>query len=76
MIWLKVFPFFLVHRAGAVWNPRGVPGRLRSPHAGGIYPLEPIRLFSFHHGLFSRKSRRYWEGVTPSFFLNTLVNTR
>ena len=24
----------------------------------------------------SRKSRRYWEGVTPSDFLNTFVNTR
>ena len=24
----------------------------------------------------SRKSRRYWDGVMPSVFLNTLVNTR
>ena len=24
----------------------------------------------------SRKSRRYWDGVTPSDFLNTFVNTR
>ena len=24
----------------------------------------------------SRKSLRYWDGVTPSTFLNTLVNTR
>ena len=27
-----------------------------------------------HHT--SRKSRRYWDGVTPSDFLNTFVNTR
>lgn len=33
---------------------------------------------AFFHIFFtsSRKSRRYWEGVTPSDFLNTLVNTR
>ena len=24
----------------------------------------------------SRKSRRYWDGVMPSDFLNTFVNTR
>ena len=28
------------------------------------------------HGLFSRKSLLYWEGVLPSVFLNTLVKTR
>lgn len=28
------------------------------------------------HCPFSKKSRRYWEGVTPSLFLNALVNTR
>ena len=35
--------------------------------------------YAFHRRsafYFSKKSRRYWEGVMPSAFLNTLVNTR
>ena len=34
------------------------------------YPLIP----GMRH--VSRKSRRYWDGVTPSDFLNTFVKTR
>ena len=36
-----------------------------------MHVKKPLR-----HGLFSKKSLRYWEGVLPSVFLNTLVKTR
>ena len=38
--------------------------------------LAPTVCSFLSHPLFSRKSLRYWEGVLPSVYLNTLVKTR
>ena len=49
-------------------------------HKGGFDLCKSLKSRFFDdlisHVSFSRKSRRYWEGVTPSDFLKALVNTR
>ena len=59
-------PVFLPVLSGilCVW---GKKGRSRFAAPGDHFLEIPVS---------SRKSRRYWEGVMPSAFLNTLVNTR
>ena len=57
-------------RQSADWL--AMTGFFRQTESGAAYTAP---LFCGHVS-FSRKSLRYWEGVTPSAFLKALVNTR